>query len=78
MREGHLASRYTFAHVDDLVKSETSEILGRSGLIGACDAISSLYIQKQEHPGKRYHLAALMDSHKDDQSTGNPVTCLGH
>ena len=78
MGKGHLSNRWTRTYVNDLMKPEASEVLQRLGFIGVGDILSGFHIEKQgRHPWKRNHLAALVDLHKDDQSTGCPVTCLG-
>ena len=78
MRKGHLSNRWTRSYVNDPMKPEASEVLWRPGFIGVGDVLSSFHIQKQGwHPWKRNHLAALVDLHKEDQSTSCPVTRLG-
>ena len=76
--KGHLSNQWTHTYVNDPMKPEASEVLLRPGFIGVSDVLSGFHIQKQGwHPWKRNHLAALVDLHKDDQSTGCLVTHLG-
>ena len=45
--KGHLANRWARTYIDNPMKPEASEILGRPGFIGVGDVLNGFHIQKQ-------------------------------
>ena len=60
------------------MKSESSELLRRPGLIGVGDVLLGFHVQEQGwHSWKVDHLATLVDPHEGDLSSGHSIVCLG-
>ena len=59
------------------MKPESSEVLRRPGLIGVGDMLLGFHVQEQGwHSWEGDHLAALMDPHKGDPSSGRSIAHL--